>query len=109
MRKCGTLNVLKFSLSNLVESQDVQEAIRLVREALLTYAIDPLTGKIDMDLINTGKSGALREKMEHIKSIIVDILNKKSPTAEYNSLVVDIRIAAGMVLASIFCLIFVDC
>ena len=29
----------------------LMKAIRLVREALLSYAIDPLTGKIDMDLI----------------------------------------------------------
>jgi DNA replication licensing factor MCM4 len=79
-----------------VESQDVAEAIRLVRETLLSYAIDPLTGKIDMDLINTGKSGAAREKVDQIKSIILDILNKKTSTAEYSTLINDVRNVAGM-------------
>lgn len=84
-------------LSNTVEPQDVTEAIRIVREALLSYAVDPLTGKIDMDLINTGKSGAVRKKIDQIKSIIRDNLTKKASTVEYSTLLSDIRNAAGMV------------
>lgn len=61
-------------LSEEVQVPDVQEAIRLVREALLANAVDPLTGKIDMDLINTGKSSALRERQadmkRHIKALL---------------------------------------
>lgn len=79
------------------------EAIRLIREALLSYAIDPLTGKIDMDLINTGKSGAIREKVTQIKNIILDILNKKSPSAEYSTLLADIKNIAGMVCIDDLC------
>lgn len=83
-------------LSATVDSQDVTEAIRLVREALLSYAIDPLTGKIDMDLINTGKSLAVREKIDHIKDSIKDILGRKTGAIDYQALFSDLRaIASG--------------
>jgi DNA replication licensing factor MCM4 len=36
-------------------------------EAIHSYAIDPLTGRIDMDLINTGKGNSWREKMRELK------------------------------------------
>ena len=66
----------RMRLSNVVEPQDVTEAIRLIREAMLSYAIDPLTGKIDMDLISTGKSSALRERQaelkKHVKNMIIE-------------------------------------
>lgn len=50
-----------------MEIEDAKEAFRLVKEALHSYAIDPLTGKIDMDLINTGKSSVWRENMQELK------------------------------------------
>lgn len=50
--------------------KDVQEAIRLIREAMLSYAVDPLTGRIDMDLISTGKSSAFRERQTELKKAI---------------------------------------
>lgn len=66
----------KMRLSESIEAQDVNEAIRLVREALLSYAIDPLTGRIDMDLITTGKSAASRERLadlkRHVKAFLSD-------------------------------------
>ena len=102
------IGLIGIRLSSTVDSQDVAEAMRLVREALLSYAIDPLTGKIDMDLINTGKSGAIREKVDQIKNIVLDILNKKSHTAEYTSLLADVKSAAGMV-HFIFHLHLLDC
>jgi DNA replication licensing factor MCM4 len=38
-----------------VERSDVDEAFRLFRVATQSAATDPRTGKIDMDLINTGR------------------------------------------------------
>jgi len=60
----------KMRLSGSVEAEDVAEGVRLVREAMLTNAVDPLTGKIDMDLITTGKSSALRERQADMKRAV---------------------------------------
>ena len=37
---------------------------------MLSYAVDPLTGRIDMDLISTGKSSAFRERQMELKKAI---------------------------------------
>jgi DNA replication licensing factor MCM4 len=47
-------------LSEVVTSEDVAEAVRLMRVALQQSATDPVTGAIDMDLIQTGVSAAAR-------------------------------------------------
>lgn len=66
--KLGTFIInLSKRLSETVDIEDAKEALRLVKEALHSYAIDPLTGKIDMDLINTGKSSVWRENMQELK------------------------------------------
>lgn len=76
-----------YRLSDSVDSQDVEEAIRLVREAMLTNAIDPLTGRIDMDLINTGKSSALRERQADLKRQIKLLLsNRQAPQVDFGTL-----------------------
>lgn len=62
-------------LSSIVETMDVAEANRLMNEAILSFAIDPLTGKIDMDLINIGKSSAYREYTNSVKDAILDQLS----------------------------------
>lgn len=67
----------RMRLSLVVEPSDVAEAIRVVREAMLSYAIDPLTGKIDMDLINTGKSNALRERQSDLKRSVKAMIVSK--------------------------------
>jgi hypothetical protein len=41
-----------------VLESDVDEAARLLSSAMQTAAIDPRTGRVDMDLINTGRSAA---------------------------------------------------
>ena len=48
--------------SSMVESQDVREANRLMRDAIHTSAMDPSTGRIDMGLLNTGV-GAHQRKL----------------------------------------------
>lgn len=63
-------------LSQEVQESDVNEAINLMKVATQESAIDPNTGLIDMDMINTGRSTALRTRIktiadklkEHIKS-----------------------------------------
>lgn len=86
------------SLSEIVEASDVAEAIRLVREALLSYAIDPLTGKIDMDLINTGKSSALRERQADLKrQVKAMIMNKGLASIEFATLYAEMSSQSSIV------------
>lgn len=76
----------KMRFSSIVEKQDVDEARRLIDEAIHTYAIDPVTGLIDMDMINTGKSSAVREQMADLKRAVKDFLSKVSSSTDFNSL-----------------------
>ena len=74
----------KMRASPTVDSMDVAEAVRLMREALLTYAIDPLTGKIDIDLVTTGRSNALREQMAALKKAVKNTLSTVNSSVEYS-------------------------
>ena len=47
-------------LSDSVTVQDVNEAVRLMKVAMQQSSIDPRTGQIDMDVIQTGVSAADR-------------------------------------------------
>lgn len=51
----------KMRLSSIVEVCDVEEANRLILSALQTAAVDPRTGKIDLDLVTTGISALSRQ------------------------------------------------
>jgi DNA replication licensing factor MCM4 len=57
----------RMRFSPLVELPDVQEACRLMREALRTSATDPTTGLLDMDLINTGSGAGQRRARADLK------------------------------------------
>lgn len=82
----------KMRLSETIDAQDVNEAIRLIREALLSYAIDPLTGKIDMDLITTGKSSAVRERTADLKRHVKSFLSDRSAGAiDFNSMLSELN------------------
>ncbi|EPR79848.1 DNA replication licensing factor MCM4 component [Spraguea lophii 42_110] len=64
----------KIRFSPTIELQDVEEAVRLIKESLLHYAIDPITGKIDMDMIISGKSKSRRDRVDKIKTEIIEML-----------------------------------
>ena len=68
----------KMRFSGVVEEQDAVEAIRLIKEALISYATDPVTGRIDMDLINTGKSAASRNLSERLKKEVQGLFNHET-------------------------------
>ncbi|KAF7699474.1 DNA replication licensing factor MCM4 [Cucumispora dikerogammari] len=67
----------KCRLSNIVLPGDVIEAVRLIKASMLLYAIDPETGRIDMDLILTGKSSSKRDAIKRAKELIISKLNKR--------------------------------
>jgi len=61
-------------LSSDVELRDVQEAYRLMRDAIRTSALDPTTGKIDMGLLNTGTGQQQRKLREDMQKEILALL-----------------------------------
>lgn len=58
-----------------VELQDVQEACRLMREAIRTSAMDPRTGKIDMGLLNTGTGVGQRKMQDDMRRELLTMLD----------------------------------
>lgn len=64
----------RMRFSGFVELKDVEEACRLMRDAIRTSATDPRTGQIDMDLINTGTSLAQRKMRGDLKREILSLL-----------------------------------
>lgn len=64
----------KLHLREEVLLQDVVEAVRLMKSAIKDYATDPLTGRIDMDLIQTGVSVEERRRKEELDKDIIKVL-----------------------------------
>jgi DNA replication licensing factor MCM4 len=64
----------RLRFSKYVEKEDVDEAIRLIKEATQQAATDPNTGCIDMDMIATGMTSSSRQKLQQISDIIKSIL-----------------------------------
>jgi DNA replication licensing factor MCM4 len=65
----------RMRFSNTVEIADVDEAYRLIRTAMQSSAIDPVTGRIDMDLINTGFSSRRRSQNAQLQKQLLEIIN----------------------------------
>jgi DNA replicative helicase MCM subunit Mcm2 (Cdc46/Mcm family) len=55
----------------------VEEAVRLIKEAMKLVAIDPKTGLLDMDSINVGKTAREREESMNLKNQLYSLLNRK--------------------------------
>lgn len=66
----------KMRLGESVELGDVQEAVRLIKSAIKDYAMDPTTGKIDMDLVQTGHSAAERRLKEDLSKNVFKFLEQ---------------------------------
>mgnify|MGYP001107945951 FL=1 len=68
----------KMRLSPLVHVEDVKEAIRLMQVATYKAALDPLTGRLDMDLINTGRGAAQEMIIRNLVQMITDLIRQFS-------------------------------
>lgn len=66
----------RMRLSYTVEEKDVAEAIRIIKDSLHIYAVDPVTGRIDMDLLYTGKTAAALKQEEDLKELVLKIIGK---------------------------------
>lgn len=71
----------RLRFSTYVEKEDVDEAIRLIKVATQQAATDPVTGKIDMDMITTGVATSSRQKLNVMVDNIKNILRDHSDTA----------------------------
>lgn len=65
--------IAKMRLSPLVEKRDVDEAVRLIKNALQQAATDPTTGEINMDIITTGQTKTSAERLKVICEFIKNI------------------------------------
>ena len=68
----------KMRYSRVVERADVKEAVRLMKVATQAAATDPRTGRIDMDMITTGRSTANREMEEALNLSLKELLAEVS-------------------------------
>lgn len=64
----------KMRLSQQVELIDVKEAVRLIKSAIKDYATDPITGRIDMDMVQTGTTTAQRRMQEDLDHEVLNLV-----------------------------------
>jgi DNA replication licensing factor MCM4 len=82
----------KMRLSEDVTADDVNEAARLIESAMKEYAMDPKTGLIDMDLVQTGTSSAQRRKHAEMRTHILGLIgahmgDDATKTISFNELI----------------------
>ena len=71
----------KMRLSCTVDLCDVEEANRLIMNALQTAAVDPRTGRIDLDLVMTGISSNARVIREQKRNALKEFLRQSDKTS----------------------------
>lgn len=59
--------------SNVVTEIDVDLAIALVERSLRDVGLDPETGELDVDLVETGRSKSQRDRVKQLKSVIEEL------------------------------------
>lgn len=64
----------KMRLSPHVDLIDVKEAVRLIKSAIKDYATDPKTGRIDMDIVQTGTTAAQRRMRDALDTEVLAVL-----------------------------------
>jgi DNA replication licensing factor MCM4 len=67
-------SLARMRYSRVVTRTDVREAVRLMKVATQAAATDPRTGRIDMDMITTGRSTLERELEENLGASLKELL-----------------------------------
>ena len=67
----------KIRLSETVTLDDAERAINLVLDSLKEVGIDPETGELDADVLESGTSATQRDKVMTIKEVISDLEEEK--------------------------------
>jgi replicative DNA helicase Mcm len=60
-------------LSDVVEVEDADRVIDIVRASLQDIGVDPETGQFDADVIETGTSKTQRDRIKNIRTLIAEI------------------------------------
>lgn len=81
----------KMRLSDKVELIDVKEAVRLIKSAIKEYATDPVTGRIDMDIVQTGTTFAQRKVQEDLANEIMRLVEENNNSMRFVELGVKIN------------------
>ncbi|ODV78214.1 MCM-domain-containing protein [Suhomyces tanzawaensis NRRL Y-17324] len=81
----------KMRLSDTVELIDVKEAVRLIKSAIKDYAIDPKSGKIDMDMVQTGTTSAQRRVQEDLSNELMKIIEEGHNMIRFTDLAMKIN------------------
>ena len=80
----------RLRFSPFVEKEDVEEAVNLIKVATQQAATDPVTGVIDMDMLQTGITSSSRARLSQLIDIIKTILRDYQENArkgvKFNSL-----------------------
>ncbi|XP_077301402.1 uncharacterized protein LOC143921976 [Arctopsyche grandis] len=79
----------RMRFSHTVDVNDVKEAVRLIKESLLLYALDPRTGKVDIDMVITGRSAADVRDIDNIRERILKIVKKR---INYSELLAQVQV-----------------
>ena len=80
--------------ADVVTNKDVDLAIELVERSLRDAGIDPESGELDADVIETGNSKSQRERMRKLESVINELDSEYAGGAPYDK-VVDKMVADG--------------
>merc|ERR1712000_388053 len=86
-------------LSPKVLQSDVEEAARLLSSAMQTAAIDPRTGRVDMDLINTGRSAAQRGHIDELVSELKRLISSRK-VIKFQQLLVQLQQQSSIEVSS---------
>lgn len=73
-------SLAKMQYRDKVTRADAREAVRLWQVATQATATDPRTGRIDMDMINTGRSSAERQLEEGMQLHLQELLQERRGT-----------------------------
>jgi replicative DNA helicase Mcm len=76
-------------LSDRVEAEDVDRVIEIMMRSLKEIAVDPETGKIDIDFAISGTSKAQRDRIMIIKKIIEGLEDEHQKTGVPEELILD--------------------
>jgi replicative DNA helicase Mcm len=60
-------------LSDTVESEDAQRAIDIAQYCLEDIGLDPETGELDADVVETGTSKSQRDRVRNLLDIVAEI------------------------------------
>ncbi|MFD1586225.1 LAGLIDADG family homing endonuclease [Halorientalis brevis] len=63
----------RIRLADTVEVEDAERVIQIVRSTLESIGMDPETGELDADVIETGTSKSQRDRIKNLKTLIGEI------------------------------------